>query len=58
VDVEKPREYGASAPTARQLAYKFRPAHIHAVERAVAALDSKEWNGKRLGAERARRRRR
>jgi len=36
VDVEKPREYGASAPTARQLAYKFRPAHIHAVERAVA----------------------
>ena len=29
-----------------------------AVERAVAALDGKEWNGKRLGAERARRRRR
>jgi hypothetical protein len=25
-----------SAPTARQLAYKFRPAHIHAIERAVA----------------------
>jgi ATP-dependent RNA helicase DeaD len=28
------------------------------VDRAVAALDGKEWNGKRLGAERARRRRR
>jgi hypothetical protein len=25
-----------SAPTARQRAYRFRPAHIHAVERAVA----------------------
>jgi len=29
-----------------------------AVERAVASLDGKEWNGKRVGAERARRRRR
>jgi ATP-dependent RNA helicase DeaD len=28
------------------------------VDGAVAALDGKEWNGKRLGAERARRRRR
>ncbi len=38
--------------------HSFLTVKPEALDEAVAALDGKEWNGKRLGAERARRRRR
>ena len=55
---------GALAPGLELLDVTVRRAHSflfmkpEAVDGAVTSLDGKEWNGKRLGAERARRRRR
>ncbi|HET6438336.1 MAG TPA: DEAD/DEAH box helicase [Anaeromyxobacter sp.] len=64
-DAEKVREAARSlAPDLEILDLDLRRTHSflfvkpEALESAVAALDGKEWNGKRLGAEKARRRRR
>jgi ATP-dependent RNA helicase DeaD len=38
--------------------HSFLEVRPEALEGAVAALDGKEWEGRRLGAEKARRRRR
>ena len=54
----------ALAPGFELLAIELRQSHSYlevapeAVEAAVAALDGKEWEGRKLGAEKARRRRR
>jgi ATP-dependent RNA helicase DeaD len=64
-DVGKVREaVQALSPGLELLNVELRRTHSYleveggAVDGVVAALDGKEWNGKRLGAERARRRRR